>query len=253
LRRALSTLKYGRRAVNPQERTVLESFLDQLVRVHGIDKDPEADAMIKRAVAQQPDAAYLVVQKSLLLMQALDQAKARIADLERASGASGRGFLDPGASNWSAGSPQASSASVAPGRPAAGPAGQPSQSYGPQYAGPPYGAPAASPVPPAASGAPSFLGQAAATAAGVAGGAFLFEGLEGLFGHHGSSGPGWGAGSTFPTEDVTVNNYYASNDRSDEIGDDQETDDADPQADSDYDPTDDGDDSDSVDDSGDFV
>jgi hypothetical protein len=29
-----------------------------------------------------------------------------------------------------------------------------------------------------------FLGQAAATAAGVAGGAFLFQGLENLLGHH---------------------------------------------------------------------
>ena len=36
-------------------------------------------------------------------------------------------------------------------------------------------------------GAASFLGQAAATAAGVAGGAFLFEGIENLFGPHGAS------------------------------------------------------------------
>jgi hypothetical protein len=231
--------------MNPQERVLLEKFLDQLVQVHGVDKDLEADAMIKRAVAQQPDAAYLLVQKSLLLGQALNQAKARIADLERASDASGRSFLDSGASNWSSGAPRASTASVAPGRPPAGPSGQPSQSFEPQSSGPSYAAPAGSPVPPSAGIVPSFLGQAAATAAGVAGGAFLFEGLEGLFGHHGSSVPGWGAAPTFPAEDVTINNYYASNERSDSIGDAHENDDSDP--------PDDSNELDSVDDSGDLI
>jgi uncharacterized protein len=55
---------------------------------------------------------------------------------------------------------------------------------------------------------PSFLGQAAATAAGVAGGAFLFQGVEDLLGHHG------GALSPHdiapPAENMTVNNYYGS-------------------------------------------
>jgi uncharacterized protein len=53
----------------------------------------------------------------------------------------------------------------------------------------------------------SFLGQAAATAAGVAGGEFLFQGLEDLFGgHHGSSFGPTPVGA--PPEEVTVNNYY---------------------------------------------
>jgi hypothetical protein len=46
----------------------------------------------------------------------------------------------------------------------------------------------------------SFLGTAAATAAGIAGGAFLFQGLESLLGHH-DSGSGFldsaGAGHAF--------------------------------------------------------
>jgi hypothetical protein len=65
----------------------------------------------------------------------------------------------------------------------------------------------------------SFLGQAAATAAGVAGGEFLFQGIENMFGHHGGGGFGGEgfAGGGFggerfanagPTEDVTINNYY---------------------------------------------
>jgi hypothetical protein len=217
--------------MNLQERTLLENFLDQLVQVHGVDKIPQADALIKRAVEQQPDAAYLLVQRALLLGQALDQAKARIAELERTQDGTSRGFLDSGASSWSASMPQASTATAAPGRPLAGVAGPSSQFSGPLSAGP-----AGSPVPSNPGAGSSFLGQAAATAAGVAGGAFLFEGVESLLGHHGSSIPGQEAAATFPQEDVTNNNYYASNDRSTDAGDSPpESDDPDEQEESDTD------------------
>jgi hypothetical protein len=217
--------------MNLQERTVLESFLDQLVQVHRVDKIPQADALIKRAVEQQPDAAYLLVQRALLLGQALDQAKARIAELERTQDGTSRGFLDSGASSWSASMPQASTATAAPGRPLAGVGGPSSQFSGPLSAGP-----AGSSVPSNPGAGSSFLGQAAATAAGVAGGAFLFEGVESLLGHHGSSIPDQEAAATFPQEDVTNNNYYASNDRSTDAGDSPpESDDPDEQEESDTD------------------
>ena len=58
--------------MNPHERAILENFLDQLVRVRGTRKIPEAVAMIRRAVDRQPDAAYLLVQRSLMLGQALE-------------------------------------------------------------------------------------------------------------------------------------------------------------------------------------
>lgn len=57
-------------------------------------------------------------------------------------------------------------------------------------------------------GAGSFLGSAAATAAGVAGGAFLFQGLENLFGQHSGGFLGQGAPGEV-VENVTVNNYDA--------------------------------------------
>jgi hypothetical protein len=47
--------------------------------------------------------------------------------------------------------------------------------------------------------------QAGTTAAGVAGGALLFEGISGLFGGH-RGGFGFGGGFGGPTE--VVNNYY---------------------------------------------
>jgi uncharacterized protein len=221
--------------MNPQERVLLENLLNQLVHVRGVDKDPQADSMIKRAVDQQPDAAYLLVQRALLLSQGLDQAKARIAELERAQEGSGRSFLDSGASGWAAAAPQASTASAASARPPVGTTGASYQSPGPQSW------PASAPMP-AQAAAPSFLGQAAATAAGVAGGAFLFEGIESLLGHRGSAVPGQDVAAPFAApEEVTINNYYASDDRSGENDDSRlEEDDADS-------------DSDLEDDSSDFV
>src|SRR3954453_12061043 len=239
--------------MTPQERSLLESFLAQLVQVRSVNKDPEAQRLIEQAVEEQPDATYLVVQRALLLNQALEQAKARIAALEQAEAGRDRGFLDPNASGWgnqssgpAAGPSGPASGGPGPvtgyrGQPAAAPqsaapqyAGAPQYAPGPQYApaygappgyGPAYGAPPAyAPAygAPMGGGFSSFLGQAAATAAGVAGGEFLFQGIENMFGHHGGGGgfggggvggPGFGGGyggegfaNAGPTEDVTINN-----------------------------------------------
>ena len=64
---------------------------------------------------------------------------------------------------------------------------------------------------PSPSGAPSFLRGAAQTAAGVAAGAFAFEGIQALFSH-----PGYGGGGFRQARDLwaalrgetIVNNYY---------------------------------------------
>jgi len=222
--------------MTPQERSLLESFLAQLVQVRSVNKDPEAQRLIERAVAEQPDATYLVVQRALLLNQALEQAKARIAALEQAETGRDRGFLDPNASGWGNQSSGPASGGSGPvtgyrGQPAAAPqpaapqyAGAPQYGappgYGPAFGGPPAYAPSYGA--PVGGGFSSFLGQAAATAAGVAGGEFLFQGIENMFGHHGGfggggfGGPGFGGGgyggegfaNAGPTEDVTINNYY---------------------------------------------
>ena len=47
--------------MNPSDEKMLQDFLGQLVQARGVAKDPEADALIARAVAQQPDAAYLLM------------------------------------------------------------------------------------------------------------------------------------------------------------------------------------------------
>jgi hypothetical protein len=220
--------------MTPQERSLLESFLAQLVQVRSVNKDPEAQRLIEQAVEQQPDATYLVVQRALLLNQALEQAKARIAALEQAETGRDRGFLDPSAAGWGNQSAGPSPGSVADyrGQQASAPAyasapqsGAPQYAPTPQYA-PAYGAPPgygpAYGAPSVGGGFSSFLGQAAATAAGVAGGEFLFQGIENMFGHHGGfggggvGGPGFGGGgyggegfaNAGPAEEVTINNYY---------------------------------------------
>ena len=39
-----------------QESQLLQDCLDQLAQIRGVRKDPEAQAMIQKALAQQPDA-----------------------------------------------------------------------------------------------------------------------------------------------------------------------------------------------------
>lgn len=181
--------------MNTQEKQILENFLTQLVQARVAAKDPQAEALIGDAIAKQPDAAYLLVQRALLLDQALASAKAHIASLEnelqalRASGSTG--FLDS-ANAW--GNSAASRATAAP---------APVATQTPSAQSP------AVPRPGFLGGLGGTLGSIATTAAGVAGGALLFQGIENLFHHNGGSGflaqQGWtpGAGET-----TVINNYY---------------------------------------------
>jgi hypothetical protein len=188
--------------MTPQESRALQDFLDQLTQVRGMQKDPQAEAAIARAVSQQPDAAYLLVQRSMLQDQALDSAKAQIAQLQnelqasRAAGTSGTSGPS-GAATSAAG--RFLDAGNAWGRSAVSrPQAQP-EAQSPVMQAAPGGAPLYGPAAGAArpgilggggrgflgggGGGGSFLGNLAATAAGVAGGAFLFQGIQNLMGH----------------------------------------------------------------------
>lgn len=190
--------------MNTQENQVLQDFLIQLVQAKGIAKDPQADALIASAVSQQPDAAYLLVQRAMLLEQALNSAKTQITQLQSElqvsrSTTTTSSFLNVD-SAWG------NSAINTP-RPAM-PTATASVSQSP--------APMQSPVPVAkpgflSGGAGSILGTVAATAAGVAGGAFLFQGIENLMGHHGNVGTqGQNGFAGLGPANTTVNNYYAA-------------------------------------------
>jgi len=176
--------------MTPQEQEKLQQFLGQLNQAGGVQRDPEADALINAAVSRQPDAAYLLVQRTLLQDQALEAAQARIAELERqaqaARPASSNSFLG-GADTWGNSARAAAPASAYPERNAA-PGGNPYPQAG-------QGASSQGQVPypgqrqggwsrfgggGMGGGGGSFLGTMAATAAGVAGGAFLFQGIGNL-------------------------------------------------------------------------
>jgi len=183
-----------------QDAQLLQDFLHHLTRAQVATKDREAEILIAGAFAQQPDAAYLVVQRSLLLEQALKQAQAQIAQLQQQSSS----FV-----GTRAGSPEPTPAPGA--TPATAEALSPRAVPRSPEAGSPWS---------------SFLGNAAATAAGVAGGAFLFHGLENLFGH----GGGFSAANAPAemVENVTVNNYGVDGDPADFVASDSADDALDP-------------------------
>ena len=155
--------------MSPSDAHMLHDFLGQLVQARGIKKDPEADALIQRAFEQQPDAAYLLVQRALLMEQALESARARIAALENQvnSGQQSRGggFLDH---VW--------------GR------GRSHHAQAPQHYQHAYQPSYQHAMPGAMSRGGGLLGTMAATAAGVAAGSFLFHGLDNLFHDHDGAG-----------------------------------------------------------------
>jgi len=187
--------------MSPQEIHLLQNFLDQLVQVQGVNKDPVAQEMINTAVSKQPDASYLLVQRALLLDQAMANANSQIASLQAdlreqkaLNAALGNGqtsssssFLDPAISGWG-NSAQSRPLNVPSAPPVASyPAGATSVTGQPLPAYPTaYPANVATPVQYAQPASSSFfggntgsvLGSVAATAAGVAAGAFLYEGIS---------------------------------------------------------------------------
>ncbi|SMP49782.1 DUF2076 domain-containing protein [Noviherbaspirillum suwonense] len=206
--------------MTPQEQEKLQQFLNQMRQAQGVQRDPEADALINAAVSRQPDAAYLLVQRTLLQEQALEAARVRIAELEQQAQAPkpATSFLG-GADDWgnSARSRQASN------MPAMAAPSAPLQQQG-------YAQPEPAQRQGALSrfgmggggGGGSFLGTMAATAAGVAGGAFLFQGIGNLMGgNHGadaakqglaSDTSGAGAASAAPASDNSLAQEAGLND-----------------------------------------
>jgi len=180
--------------MTPQERELLTSLTDRLRKAPPQAKDREAEQMIADIVRERPDAAYLLAQTVLIQDYSLNQAQARVAELERqqaapadAGGGSFLGGLFGGGGGRAAAPQPAPQAAANPG-PGAAQAG-------------PWGG-----------GGGSFLRSAAATAAGVAGGALLFQGIQSLFGYgHGLGGlTSTGLAAQPGLTETVINNYYGS-------------------------------------------
>jgi hypothetical protein len=208
--------------MTPQERDLITHLLSRLGQAGGQPKDPEADALIRQAVAAQPDAPYYLVQTVLIQDMALSNAESRIRDLEQQLAASRPAPSQPTSflgGLFGGGSVAPASGGSGPqsgpwSRPAPGP-----QSAPPQWQNPAQQQPQPQPMmgqpmmgggmPMMASGGSSFLRQAATTAAGIAGGALLFEGIQSMFGAH-AGGILSGASMQPGLSETVINNYYGS-------------------------------------------
>jgi hypothetical protein len=188
--------------MTPREKELITSLLARLASTasdpNPAPKDLEAEALIRQAVAAQPDAPYRLVQTVLIQDMALNQAQSRIADLETrlatARSQPRTSFLgDRTAGPW-------------------GQAGAQTGGYArPDYAPPQYGDFQPQPQAQLGAAAPSFLRSAATTAAGVAGGALLFEGIRSMFGHH-ADGILSGIPGQPAISETVINNYYPDDD-----------------------------------------
>jgi uncharacterized protein len=159
--------------MTPQERQLINDLFDRVSTLETAPRDPGAERAIADAMARAPHAIYPLVQTVLLQDEALKRANSRIEELE--TGArnvdapnGNRSFLD-------------SLRNPVPGREQGSPGSMPSAPQDVSGREVPMTQGAATPAGMAPGG--SFLGNAAATAAGVIGGSLLSSGIRSLFGH----------------------------------------------------------------------
>ena len=192
--------------MTPAERQLVTELFDRLATLEDAQRDPDAERAIRDGLAQAPNAIYALVQTALVQDEALKNANTRIQQLEaELSGGNAPqrqgGFLDSmRGSIWGRGTePRGSVPNVRPGdAPMGAPAGfgggQPMggpQMGNPQMGGPGYGPQGQmQPEPPPQGRGGSFLGTAAAAAAGAIGGSLLFNSMRGMAGG-GRSGHGF--------------------------------------------------------------
>jgi hypothetical protein len=192
--------------MTPQEQQLVADLFDRLASLEGQRRDPDAERLIREGLGRAPNSVYALVQSVLVQDEALKRANARIEELERAIAApaeSGGGFLDsmrnaimgrdqprgsvPSVRAGGVGSSGVWGSGPGAGQPQGAPQGYP-QGYPQQQGGYPPGA-----APMAGGGGSSFLGTAAATVAGVVGGAMLLDGIRSMMGsHHSFAGDGGG-------------------------------------------------------------
>jgi len=163
--------------MTPQERQLITELFDRLSTLEGAPREVAAERAIAEGMSRAPNAIYPLVQTVLVQDEALKRANARIQELESEPGsapAENGSFLDSmrGALFGRDAGPRGSVPSVRPGTNNAAPV--PEASTAGPYAG--------IPSPTMAPGG-SFLGNAAATAAGVIGGSLLLDGIRSMFGH----------------------------------------------------------------------
>ncbi len=194
--------------MTPAERQLVAELFDRLATLEDAPRDPDAERTIRDGLAQAPNAVYALVQTALVQDEALRLANARIEELEGQLGfgnaqRQGGGFLDNMRDSifGRRDDQRGSVPSVRPGdaprdAPTGTPMGAPPAFGGPgqgqPMGGPGYGAPGQMQPPPEPQGGRggSFLGTAAAAAAGVIGGSMLLDGIRSMTGNRSGSAHG---------------------------------------------------------------
>jgi hypothetical protein len=167
--------------MTPQERQRVDELFDRLSGLEGQPRDPEAERAITEGLARAPHALYPLVQTVLVQDEALRMAEDRIRELggDVEAPQEDRGFLDSVREtllgpdpNRRSSVPSAGSRGSVWNMPQPGYRQQPGyQQQVQQPTAPDYGR-----------GGSSFLGTAAASAAGVIGGSLLFNSLRSMMG-----------------------------------------------------------------------
>jgi hypothetical protein len=201
--------------MTPQERELITKLFERLAALENAPRDPDAERAIQEGLARAPHAVYPLVQTVLVQDEAIKAANARIEELQGPDESlqepeRPRGFLDTMRDNLFGRQetpPQRGSVpSVQPGgSPWTNAPGYHDQGYreagpspmggpgfggpmgGPGYSGP--GAPGYGGLGGAPGGGGSFLGTAAATAAGMVGANLLLGGMRSILGGGQHRGP----------------------------------------------------------------
>ena len=200
--------------MTPEERNLVIELFDRLATLEDAQRDPEAERLIRDGLRQAPNASYALVQTVLVQDEALKRADARIRELEGEPAGEpprdtsflggvrdslfgrreGRGSVPSVPRPESASGMSPAWRTGTPGMPPGAGAGMPTgpgQATGPMAGGAPM-----------AGGGGSFLGTAAAAAAGVVGGSLLLGGIRSMMGgSHGAQAafdPGAGTSGASP-------------------------------------------------------
>jgi uncharacterized protein len=228
--------------MTPQERQLIDDLFDRLSKVERAPRDPDAAAAIAQGLRTAPNAVYALVQTVLVQDEALKRANGRIQELEAGSAPEQSppgGFLDSMRDTiFGQNQPHGSVPNVRPpeipNRPTWNSGQVLQQAQGQYHQEPyqqePYGAPYGASQPSMGGGGGSFLGTAAATAAGMVGGSLLLNSIRSMMGgsRHGFADPaetGNRAASQNPwsddsrsgmARDAGINDVGSSTDRADD-------------------------------------
>ena len=169
--------------MNTREQLLVSRLVTRIASQADIAKDADAELEVAALMKVRPDAAYLLLQRTLMLEASLEQSQAQFAQLESRMSALSREM--PGGA-----------AAELPGQGRVSPPPVPASQFAPAAAAQP-------PLSPSPAG--GFLRNAATMGAGVLGGSLLFQGIESMM-----HGGGWGGGRSAPAEIFETTNNFIS-------------------------------------------